>query len=95
MSSAFQLELQCRAECEFLTGQLAAAEERLIVSFSVARVADTGRASPRSTHACARICTPTLNQSDRAVAVCLGIPPRMWDIEWTAHPYRRGSTPAI
>ena len=76
----FPLELH-RAECEFLTGQLAAAEERLIVLSS--RVANTVE---RATVTCLRAdLYTTLNQSDRAVVVCLEYL-RHVDIEWTAHP---------
>jgi predicted ATPase/signal transduction histidine kinase len=76
----FQLEL-CRAECEFLTGQLGLAEERLIVLSS--RVTNTVE---RATLTCLRAdLYTTLNQSDRAVVVCLEYL-RHVDIEWTAHP---------
>jgi predicted ATPase/signal transduction histidine kinase len=76
----FQLELH-RAECEFLTGQLGAAEERLIVLSS--RVANTVE---RATLTCLGADLYTaLNQSDRAVVVCLEYL-RHVDIEWTAHP---------
>jgi predicted ATPase/signal transduction histidine kinase len=76
----FQLELH-RAECEFLTGQLRAAEERLIVLSS--RVANTVE---RAALTCLRADLYTaLNQSDRAVVVCLEYL-RHVDIEWTAHP---------
>ncbi|GLR90842.1 signal transduction histidine kinase [Bradyrhizobium iriomotense] len=62
----FPLELQ-RGECEFLTGQLAAAEERLSILSSRA-------ANPveLATVTCLRVDLYTaLDQSDRAVAVCL------------------------
>jgi len=76
----FQLELH-RAECEFLTGQLRAAEERLIVLSS--RVANTVELAALT---CLRADLYTaLNQSDRAVVVCLEYL-RHVDIEWTAHP---------
>jgi PAS domain S-box-containing protein len=76
----FPLELN-RAQCEFLTGQLAAAEERLIVLSS--RVANTVE---RATVTCLRAdLYTTLNQSDRAVVACLEYL-RHVDIEWTAHP---------
>jgi predicted ATPase len=62
----FPLELH-RAECEFLTGQSAAAEERLTVLSS--RAANTVELA---TVACLRAdLYTTLDQSDRAVAVCL------------------------
>jgi predicted ATPase/signal transduction histidine kinase len=76
----FQLELH-RAECEFLTGQFRAAEERLIVLSS-----HVANAVERATLTCLRAdLYTTLNQSDRAVAVCLEYL-RHVDIEWTAHP---------
>src|ERR1700757_534424 len=63
---SFQLELH-RAECEFLTGELAAAEERLGVLSS--RAADTVE---RATVASLRADVyTTLDQSARAVAACL------------------------
>jgi PAS domain S-box-containing protein len=76
----FALELN-RAECEFLTGQLSVAEERL------------GALSDRATTtierafiACLRIDVYlTLDQSSRAVAVCLDYL-RHVDIEWSIHP---------
>jgi predicted ATPase/signal transduction histidine kinase len=75
-----QLELH-RAECEFLTGRLRAAEERLIVlSSRVANIVE------RAALTCLRADLYTaLNQSDRAVVVCLEYL-RHVDIEWTAHP---------
>ena len=76
----FHLEFH-RAECEFLTGQLAAAEERLILLSS--RVSNTVE---RASVACLRTdLYTTLNESDRAVAVCLEYL-RHVGIEWTAHP---------
>src|SRR6516165_7055098 len=72
----FSLELH-RAECEFLTGQLAAAEERLAVLSS--RAANTVELA---TVACLRVdLYTTLGQSDRAVAVCLEYLKKM-GIEW-------------
>jgi PAS domain S-box-containing protein len=77
---AFPLELQ-RAECEFLIGQSAAAEERLTVLSS--RVADTVELA---TVVCLRVdLYTTLDQSDRAVAVCLDYL-RHLGVEWSAHP---------
>ena len=76
----FALELY-RSECEFLTGQLAAAAERL------------ARLSSRATNTvelatvtCLRMEVYTsLDQSDRAVAVCLDYL-RQLGIEWSPHP---------
>lgn len=76
----FELELH-RAECEFLSDQLTAAEERLIVLSS--RVANTVE---RALVTCLRAdMYTTLDESDRAVTVCLEYL-RHVDIEWTAHP---------
>lgn len=76
----FQLELQ-RAECEFLTGDLATAEERLARLST--RAADTVELASVT---CLRMdLYTTLNQSDRAVAVGLDHL-RHLGIEWTAHP---------
>ncbi len=62
----FALELH-RAECEFLTGALGAAEERL--NLLSAHAADTVE---RATVACLRLNVyTTLDQSERAVEVCL------------------------
>ena len=69
----FALELH-RAECEFLTGELAAAEERL--TLLSARAANTVE---RATVACLRLdLYTTLDQSDRAVDVVSRLPPRIW-----------------
>jgi PAS domain S-box-containing protein len=76
----FALELH-RAECEFLTGELAAAAERLTMLSS--RAANTVE---RATVACLRVdLYTTLNQSDRAVAVCLD-DLRSMGVEWPPHP---------
>jgi PAS domain S-box-containing protein len=76
----FSLELH-RAECEFLTGQLAAAEERLAVLSS--RTANTVE---QATVACLRLdLYTTLNQSDRAVGVCVDYL-RHLGVEWSPHP---------
>jgi PAS domain S-box-containing protein len=76
----FSLELH-RAECEFLTGQLAAAEERLAVLSS--RTANTVE---QATVACLRLdLYTTLNQSDRAVGVCVDYL-RDLGVEWSPHP---------
>jgi PAS domain S-box-containing protein len=76
----FALELE-RAECEFLTGELAAADERLAVLSK--RTANTVE---RASIACLHIdvCT-TLDQSGRAVAVALDYL-RQVGIEWSPHP---------
>ena len=76
----FTLELH-RAECEFLTGELAAAEERLTMLSS--RGANTVELA---TVACLRVdLYTTLDQSDRAVAVCLDYL-RHLGVEWSPHP---------
>ena len=76
----FPLELR-RAECEFLTGDLAAAEKRLDMLSS--RTVD---AVERATVACLRVdLYTTLNRSDRAVAVCLDYL-RHLGVEWSPHP---------
>jgi PAS domain S-box-containing protein len=76
----FPLELH-RAECEFLTGELAAAEERLtMLSSRAAKTVD------QSTVACLRVdLYTTLDQSDGAVAVCLAYL-RHLGVEWSPHP---------
>jgi predicted ATPase len=70
-----------RAECEFLTGELAAAAERLsMLSFRAINTIE------RATVACLRVdLYTTLNQSDRAVAVCLDYL-RSMGVEWSPHP---------
>ena len=77
---AFALELN-RAECEFLTGQPMVAEERLAALSN--RAATT---IEQAFVACMRIdvCL-TLDQSSRAVAVCLDYL-RHVGIEWSLHP---------
>jgi PAS domain S-box-containing protein len=77
---SFALELY-RAECEYLTGELAAAEERLtMLSSRAAKIVD------QSTIACLRVdLYTTLDQSDRAVAVCLAYLRRL-GVEWSPHP---------
>jgi PAS domain S-box-containing protein len=76
----FPLELH-RAECEFLTGELAAADERLtMLSSRAANIVD------QSTLACLRVdLYTTLDQSDGAVAVCLAYL-RHLGVEWSPHP---------
>ena len=77
---AFALELH-RAECEFLTGEPAAAAERLTVLSS--RAANTVE---QATVACLRVeLYTTLDQSDRAVGVGLEYL-RHLGIEWSPHP---------
>jgi predicted ATPase/C4-dicarboxylate-specific signal transduction histidine kinase len=77
---AFWIELN-RAECEFLTGELAAAEERL--ARLAARAADS---IEQATVACLRMdLYTTHDQSDRAVGVCLDYL-RHLGIEWSPHP---------
>ena len=76
----FPLELH-RAECEFLTGELAAAEERLTMLSS--RAANTVELA---TVTCLRVdLYTTLDQSDRAVDVCLDYL-RHLGVEWSPHP---------
>jgi PAS domain S-box-containing protein len=76
----FALELH-RAECEFLTGELTAAEARLTMLSS--RAANT---IDRATVACLRADVyATLDRSDRAVDVCLDYL-RHVGIEWSPHP---------
>jgi predicted ATPase/serine/threonine protein kinase/signal transduction histidine kinase len=76
----FALELQ-RAECEFLTGDFAAAEQRLtMLSGRVLELVDRAAV----TRLCAELYT-TLNQTDRAVEVCLEYL-RYVRIEWSPHP---------
>jgi PAS domain S-box-containing protein len=76
----FQLELH-RAECEFLTGKLAASEKRLTnLSFRSAN------SIARATVECLRIDLYTvLEQPDRAVAACLDYL-RHLGVEWPLHP---------
>src|SRR5215831_2054774 len=76
----FPLEFH-RAECEFLTGELAAAEKRLTMLAS--RAANTVE---RATVECLRIDLYTaLDQADRGVASCLDYL-RHLGIEWSPHP---------
>jgi PAS domain S-box-containing protein len=77
---AFEMELH-RAECEFLTGQSPAAEERLTMLSS--RAVNTVELA---TVACLRLdLYMILEQSDRAVAVGLDYLRHM-GVEWSAHP---------
>jgi PAS domain S-box-containing protein len=76
----FTLELQ-RAECEFLTGALAEAEQRLAALST--RAANTVE---RATVACLRVdLYTTLDQSSRAIAVGLDYL-RHLGIDWSPHP---------
>jgi PAS domain S-box-containing protein len=76
----FALELN-RAECEFLTGQLSAAEERLAaLSNRATTIVESAIVS------CLRMdVSTTLNLSGRAVAFCLDYL-RHVGIEWSPHP---------
>jgi predicted ATPase len=76
----FALELN-RAECEFLTGRLSVAEERL-AALSNRATTTVERAIVACLHM--DVCT-TLDQSGRAVAVCLDYL-RHVGIEWSPHP---------
>jgi predicted ATPase len=76
----FPLELH-RAECEFLTGQSAAAEERLTALSSRA-----SNAVDLATVTCLLVdLYTTLNRSERAVAVSLDYL-RYLGVEWSPHP---------
>src|SRR5882724_1425459 len=76
----FALELH-RAECEFLTGELVAAEARLTLLSSRA-----ANAIDQATVACLRVdLYTTLDRSDRAVDVCLAYL-RYLGIDWSPHP---------
>ncbi|WOD13587.1 sensor histidine kinase [Paraburkholderia kirstenboschensis] len=77
---AFSLEIN-RPECEFLTGELAAAEERLAaLSRRAAKTVE------RATVACLRVDLHTaLDQSSRAIAVALDHL-RHLGIDWAPHP---------
>ena len=76
----FALELH-RAECEFLTGALAEAEQRLAALST--RAANTVE---RATVACLRVdLYTTLDQSSRAIAVGLDYL-RHLGIDWSPHP---------
>ena len=78
----FTLEFQ-RAECEFLTGAFAAAEERLsMLSHRAARLVDLAAV----TRLREELFT-TLGRSDRAVEACLDYLRRL-GIRWSAHPAR-------
>jgi PAS domain S-box-containing protein len=76
----FALQFE-RSECEFLTGEAVAAEERLTVLSD--RAANAGE---KAKVACLRmnVCT-TLNRSDRAVALALDYLRRV-GIDWSPHP---------
>ena len=76
----FQLELN-RAECEFLTGQLPIADQRL-AALSNRATTIVEQASVVCLYA--DLCT-LLDRSDRAVAVCLNYL-RQVGIDWSPHP---------
>ncbi|MBW9063062.1 AAA family ATPase [Rhizobium herbae] len=77
----FALELN-RAECEFLIGALAEAEERLAQLSDRALCADD-----RATVACLRIdLYAALGQTDRSAAVGLGYLRQHLGIDWSPHP---------
>jgi PAS domain S-box-containing protein len=77
---AFALELN-RAECEFLTGELAAAEERLTALSPLA-----ANTLEQATVACMLVDVYTaLDKPDWAVAVCLDYLRRL-GVEWSPHP---------
>ncbi|NWL76951.1 protein kinase [Pseudomonas taiwanensis] len=77
---SFALELN-RAECEFLTGQLPAADARLVTLAERARTTvEKGLVACLQLDVCL-----VLDQSDRAVAVCLAYL-RHVGIDWSAHP---------
>ncbi|MGL4961403.1 MAG: trifunctional serine/threonine-protein kinase/ATP-binding protein/sensor histidine kinase [Inquilinus sp.] len=77
---AFALEFH-RAECEFLTGELTAAEKRL--TMLATRAANTVE---RATVECLRIdLYTTLDQTDHAVAACLDYLRHLGG-EWSPHP---------
>jgi PAS domain S-box-containing protein len=77
---AFDLEIN-RAECEFLTGELLDAEQRLAALST--RTADTVESA---SVACLRVdVTTTMGEMDRAIAVGLDYL-RQVGIEWQAHP---------
>jgi PAS domain S-box-containing protein len=77
---SFALHLH-RSECEFLAGEMATAADRLtMLSFRAANTVE------KATVACLRVDLYTsLNQSDRAVAVCLDYL-RDVGVEWSPHP---------
>ena len=76
----FQLELH-RAECEFLAGALAAAEQRLEALSARA----TGAVEQAAVASLRADLYTTLDQSDRAVGVCLDHL-RHLGIDWSPHP---------
>lgn len=79
----FALSLQ-QAECEYMTGELAAAEERLAVLFEQA-----GSIAERAAATCLSVDLHTnLDQADRAVAVGLEYLRRV-GIQWSPHPTDR------
>jgi PAS domain S-box-containing protein len=77
---AFALTFQ-RAECEFLTGDLAAAEEGLLQLWSRAE----SRVDEAAVTRLRLDLYTTLHRSDRAVEICLDYLRRV-DINWSPHP---------
>ena len=78
----FALEFH-RAECEFLSSQLTAAEERLaVLAARAATLVDSAAV------ACLRLeLYTTLDRSDRGVELCLGYLRRI-GVQWSPHPTR-------
>src|SRR5262249_51832393 len=76
----FELEFQ-RAECEFLCGQVSSAQERLA---ALSPSANSTVELARVASLWLNVCT-TLDQNDRAVAVCLDYL-RHLGVEWQPHP---------
>jgi PAS domain S-box-containing protein len=76
----FALELN-RAECEYLTGELTAAEEHLsLLARRVVNIVDLAAVT------CVRVALfTTLNRSDRAIDVCLEYLARV-GVTWSPHP---------
>ncbi len=77
---AFALELY-RAECEFLTGELGAADGRLTILST-----RSANAIERANVECLRIdLYTTLDQTDRAVSACIGYLQHL-GVEWSSRP---------
>lgn len=82
-SLTFALEFH-RAECEFLTGALSAAEERLsMLSSRPSRLVDFAAVAQLREEL-----FTTLGQSDRSIEVCLNYL-RHVGVEWSAHPTKK------
>ena len=77
----FALELH-RAECEFLTGALAAAEERLTMLSS--RAATTDRTSDRRVLAHGLCTRPSVRATARSTSV--STTSGIWAVDWSPHP---------